>query len=104
MTPQQIDEAARALAAARTGQPIAGLPEGVRPRTEADSYAIQDSVLARLGERIGGWKVGFSPQGGIFCAPILASKPIPELAGVRRSERRRSAGSAVLRRSAWSAD
>lgn len=74
MTPQQIDEAAGALAAARTGQPIAGLPEGARPQTEADSYAIQDSVLRRLGERIGGWKVGFSPQGGIFCAPIYASK------------------------------
>jgi 2-keto-4-pentenoate hydratase len=74
MTPEHIDEAARALAAARTGQAIAGLPEGTRPQAEADSYAIQDAVLRRLGERIGGWKVGFSPQGGIFCAPIYASK------------------------------
>jgi 2-keto-4-pentenoate hydratase len=31
-------------------------------------------VLRRLGERVGGWKVGFSPEGGIFCAPIYASK------------------------------
>jgi 2-keto-4-pentenoate hydratase len=74
MTPEQIDEAARALAAARTGQPIAALPEGVRPQTEADSYAIQEAVLGRLGERIGGYKVGFSPEGGIFCAPIYESK------------------------------
>jgi len=74
MTPERIEESARALAGARTGQPIAALPEGARPETEADSYAIQDAVLRRLGERIGGYKVGFSPQGGIFCAPIYASK------------------------------
>jgi 2-keto-4-pentenoate hydratase len=73
MTPEQIDVAAGALAAARTGQPIAALPEHTRPQSEADSYAIQDAVLRRLGEKIGGWKVGFSPGGGIFCAPIYAS-------------------------------
>jgi len=31
-------------------------------------------VDQRLGERVGGYKVGFSPEGGIFCAPIYASK------------------------------
>ena len=45
MTPEQIDEAARALVAARTGQPNAALPEGARPQSEADSYAIQEAVL-----------------------------------------------------------
>ncbi|MGD9616921.1 MAG: 2-keto-4-pentenoate hydratase [Alphaproteobacteria bacterium] len=74
MTPQQIDEAAAALAAARTGQPIAGIPDAARPQSEADSYQIQDAVMRRLGEREGGWKVGYSPEGGIFCAPIYASK------------------------------
>jgi 2-keto-4-pentenoate hydratase len=74
MTPQQTDEAAAALAAARTGQPIAAIPEAARPRSEADSYAIQDAVMRRLGERAGGWKVGYSPEGGIFCAPIFASR------------------------------
>jgi 2-keto-4-pentenoate hydratase len=74
MTPQQIDEAAAALAAARNGTPIATIPEAVRPRSEADSYAIQDAVMRRLGERAGGWKVGYSPEGGIFCAPIYTSK------------------------------
>jgi 2-keto-4-pentenoate hydratase len=73
MDTARIDEAARVLAAARTGQPIAALPEGARPKTEADSYAIQEAVLRRLGERVGGYKVGFSPAGGIFCAPICAS-------------------------------
>ncbi len=74
MTPQQIEAAAIALAAARSGQPIATLPEAARPQSEADSYAIQDTVMRRLGERAGGWKVGYSPEGGIFCAPIYAAK------------------------------
>ena len=74
MTPDQIEQAAGALATARTGRPIPGLPDGARPQSEADSYAIQDAVIRRLGERVGGWKVGFSPEGGIFCAPIYASK------------------------------
>src|SRR6266852_3936317 len=82
MTPEQIDEAARALAAARGGKPIAGLPEGVRPQSEADSYAIQEAVLRRLGERAGGYKVGFSPEGGIFCAPIYGSKVHPSPASL----------------------
>ena len=74
MTPDQTEQAASALAAARTGQAIPGLPDAARPQSEADSYAIQDAVLRRLGEWVGGWKVGFSPEGGIFCAPIYASK------------------------------
>src|SRR4051812_19302746 len=82
MTPDRIDAAAGALATARTGQPIAGLPEGARPQSEADSYAIQDAVLRRLGERVGGYKVGFSPEGGIFCAPIYASKVHASPAGL----------------------
>ena len=76
MTPEQVDQAAAALAGARTGQPIPGIPEPLRPQSEADSYAIQDAVLRRLGERVGGWKVGFSPEGGVFCAPIYASRVV----------------------------
>ena len=74
MTPEQIEQAAQALATARSGTPIAAIPEAARPQSEADSYAIQDAVMRRLGERAGGWKVGYSPEGGIFCAPIYASK------------------------------
>jgi 2-keto-4-pentenoate hydratase len=74
VSPEHIEAAAGALAEARRGQAIAGLPDSARPQSEADSYAIQEAVLRRLGERVGGWKVGFSPEGGIFCAPIYASK------------------------------
>jgi 2-keto-4-pentenoate hydratase len=74
MSPEHIEAAAGALAEAHRGQAVAGLPDSARPQSEADSYAIQEAVLRRLGERVGGWKVGFSPEGGIFCAPIYASK------------------------------
>jgi len=74
MSPEQIEAAAAALVRARQGQPISGLPETGRPQSEADSYAIQDSVLRRLGESVGGYKVGLSPEGGIFCAPIYGSR------------------------------
>jgi 2-keto-4-pentenoate hydratase len=73
MNPEQIETAARALADARRGHSIPALPEAARPQSEADSYAIQEAVLHRLGERVGGYKVGFSPRGGIFCAPIYRS-------------------------------
>lgn len=74
MTPEQIETAAAALVSGRTGTPIAALPEAARPETEADAYAVQDAVGQKLGERFGGWKVGVSPLGGHFAAPIYASK------------------------------
>ena len=74
MTPQQIDKRPPRSRRRVAEQPIAGIPEAARPQSEADSYAIQDAVMRRLGERAGGWKVGYSPEGGIFCAPIYASK------------------------------
>jgi 2-keto-4-pentenoate hydratase len=73
MTPQQIDEAATALVAARRGQPIPELPEALRPQSRDDAFAIQDAVIAKLGEKIGGWKVGALPDGSNFVAPIYAS-------------------------------
>lgn len=82
MTPEQIDTAARTLVAARAGQPIAELPDAARPQSADDAYAIQDAVLARLGERIGGWKVGMLPDGGNFIAPIYASKVQPSPASL----------------------
>lgn len=76
MTPAQIDTAARALVAARSGQPIAALPDTARPQSADEAYAIQDAVLARLGERVGGWKVGMLPNGSNFIAPIYASRVV----------------------------
>ena len=82
MTPAEIDRAASALVAARKGSAIAALPADATPKTEADSYQIQDMVIAKLGEKIGGWKVGISPLGGHFAAPIFASLVYPSPASL----------------------
>lgn len=82
MTPDQIERAAAALVAARKGSAIAQLPDGAIPQTEADSYQVQDAVIAKLGETIGGWKVGVSPLGGHFAAPIYASTVAPSPASL----------------------
>jgi 2-keto-4-pentenoate hydratase len=72
MTPDQIERAAGALVAARKGSAIATLPADAIPQTEADAYQVQDAVIAKLGEKIGGWKTGVLPT-GVFVAPIFAS-------------------------------
>jgi 2-keto-4-pentenoate hydratase len=82
MTPDQIERAAEALIDARKGSAIAQLPVGAIPQTEADSYHVQDAVIAKLHERIGGWKVGVSPLGGHFAAPIYASTVMPSPASL----------------------
>jgi 2-keto-4-pentenoate hydratase len=63
MKAQAIDEAARLLANARLGRVrFAGLPDGRRPKDEAEAYAIQDALHARLaaGGRgpLMGYKIG----------------------------------------------
>ena len=61
------------LAAARQAGPGPGFPDALRPRTEADAYAIQAAGMAALG-RIGGWKVGApGPEAPISCAPMPAA-------------------------------
>jgi len=82
MTPEQIERAAAALVAARKGAAIASLPPDAIPQSEAEAYAVQDAVRAKLGEKIGGWKVGISPQGGHWSAPIYASTVAPTPASV----------------------
>jgi 2-keto-4-pentenoate hydratase len=85
MTPDQLVRAAAALANARKGPAIASLPADGIPWSEADSYQIQDAVMAKLGEKIGGWKVGISPVGGHFVAPIYASTVHPSPASLPAS-------------------
>ena len=77
MTPEEIDRAASALVGARKGSLIASLPADATPQSEGEAYEIQDAVIAKLGEKIGGWKVGLSPLGGHFAAPIFASMVVP---------------------------
>jgi 2-keto-4-pentenoate hydratase len=77
LRPEQIDQAAQLLLAARAMRRAIAPPFAI-PTTE-DAYAIQDAVAASLGP-IGGWKVGAKgPQAQPTAAPILASgvKPSP---------------------------
>src|SRR5262249_29619570 len=61
----------RLLCAARGGAPVHELPPSCRPQSDADAYEIQDAVILRLGEAVGGWKVGVaSAAASAFCAPI----------------------------------
>jgi 2-keto-4-pentenoate hydratase len=60
MKAQAIDEAARLLANARLGRVrFAGLPDGRRPEDEAEAYAIQDALHARLAAAGRGPLVGY---------------------------------------------
>jgi 2-keto-4-pentenoate hydratase len=71
MLKEHCEEAARLLCAARAGAPVHELPPRCRPQSDADAYEIQDAVIRRLGEPVGGWKVGAaSAASAPFCAPI----------------------------------
>jgi 2-keto-4-pentenoate hydratase len=74
MTDQAIQQAAALLVAARRQrQRLDGLPPALRPPNQAAAFAIQDDVMALLGERAGGWKVGLAPGAPPSCAPMFAS-------------------------------
>jgi 2-keto-4-pentenoate hydratase len=89
MLDQHAEEAARLLCAARGGEPLAELPPGCRPQSDADAYQIQDAVTRRLGETVGGWKVGAaSPTTPAFCAPIFARMIRPGPASYSNAELR----------------
>lgn len=65
------DAAISALLEARRGHtPLTALPEGARPGSVADAYAIQDGVTQALGP-VGAWKIGAkSPADLPLSAPI----------------------------------
>ena len=43
----------------RSGKQLNELPAEMRLRTLSEGYAVQDDLIARLGERSVGWKLGF---------------------------------------------
>jgi 2-keto-4-pentenoate hydratase len=89
MREDQAEAAARLLCAARGSEPITELPAECRPHSDADAYQIQDAVVRRLGEAIGGWKVGAaSPTTEAFCAPIYARMIRPSPAAYAAGELR----------------
>lgn len=71
--PVASDAAALLIHARDAGEPLAALPEALRPIDTHAAYAIQAAVAAATGP-IGGWKVGASgPDAAPNCAPMPAA-------------------------------
>lgn len=81
----RADAAVAALLQARRSRtPLSALPEGAKPGSVAEAYAVQDGVAQALGP-IGAWKIGAkSPDGAPLAAPILQSDVLPDGARVPR--------------------
>jgi 2-keto-4-pentenoate hydratase len=77
MIDREVAAAAELLAKAwRTNIPLTGLPAASRPATLEEAFAIQDAVVAVLGEAIGGWKAGaLRPARGPMCASRMHRSP-----------------------------
>jgi 2-keto-4-pentenoate hydratase len=75
MDASAVEQAARLLAQARrTRQRLDRLPEGCRPATVEDANRVQHALLAQLGERIAGWKVGGIVDGAITYGIVVGSR------------------------------
>ncbi len=66
-----IDAANALLNARRTGNTLTDLPANLQPQSLDDAYAIQDRLIAALGD-IGGWKIG---AGSPDATPMFAPMP-----------------------------
>jgi 2-keto-4-pentenoate hydratase len=75
MDQKAIEHAAEQLAMAhRSRIPLAELDEGCRPATIVQGHAVQDALVARLGESVAGYKVaGLKPQ-EVMRGALLSSR------------------------------
>jgi 2-keto-4-pentenoate hydratase len=71
-----IDAANALLNARRTGKTLADLPANLQPQSLDEAYAIQDRIIAALGD-IGGWKIGASSPD---TPPMFAPMPLAWIA------------------------
>jgi 2-keto-4-pentenoate hydratase len=70
-----MSAAIEALAAARrSGVRIASLPNGSHPADLAEALAVQDAIVARLSERVAGWKVAVNMDGEVMRGAIIGSR------------------------------
>jgi 2-keto-4-pentenoate hydratase len=78
MDQDAIRQAADLLIGARkSGALLDGLPVACRPRDIDDAHAIQDAMVAALGETVAGWKVGTTPEGRVVRGALVRSRIIP---------------------------
>ncbi len=71
----RIAAAARDLTAARRAGRRIRLADP--PRDIEEAFAVQDRVVAELGEPVIGWKMNELPQGVVVFAPVLAGGLVP---------------------------
>ena len=75
MTPGAVTEAVKILYEARASGPtLDAFPDTCRPMALSEAHAIQAATALRLGEAIGGWKVGATPDGGVARGALLRSR------------------------------
>jgi 2-keto-4-pentenoate hydratase len=75
MTPGAITEAVKILyEARRRGPALDAFPDSCRPMALSEAHAIQTATALRLGETVGGWKVGATPDGGVARGALLRSR------------------------------
>jgi 2-keto-4-pentenoate hydratase len=58
----------------RTGAHLDRLPEGLRPQSGDEAYAIEEAIVARLGDQVAGWKVALTPDFGVLAGIVLGSR------------------------------
>ena len=70
-----IDRAVEQLAEARLARrPLDALDETCRPESIAEGHAVQDALVARLGEPVVGWKVAGLKPGEVMRGAVLKSR------------------------------
>ena len=75
MKESRFEVAVEALVRARrSGQRITSLPAGSHPNDLAEAHALQETVVAELGENVAGWKVSIAPDGGVMRGIIVGSR------------------------------
>ncbi|MEZ5819091.1 MAG: hypothetical protein R3D44_18630 [Hyphomicrobiaceae bacterium] len=75
MSKDRLDEIADRLARARREGARIALDDA--PSSYDEGFAVQDRVVARLGEPVIGWKVIEVPSGPVVSAPLLAGGLVP---------------------------
>ncbi|HEX5284507.1 MAG TPA: 2-keto-4-pentenoate hydratase [Bryocella sp.] len=71
-----IDATNALLNARRAGHPLTDLPANLQPQSLDEAYAIQDRMIAALGD-VGGWKIG---AGSAEATPAYAPMPFAWIA------------------------
>jgi 2-keto-4-pentenoate hydratase len=75
MNDESIARAASLLVVARRSRaPLERLPEDCRPATPDEALRVQDAIVAQLGERVAGWKVGGVIDGRLSYGVLLGSR------------------------------